>query len=234
MKRVLLMSLVTLSLATANAETIMNQIGTDAQLGAIRASQEFEPVNAAFNVAMIDNFSTSATGFVLTEVRAVVGLFGGTLPPRSFSNITGWRVEIYTAPGAAASNLTGDAGSQTVAPGSVTVDNSFHSSDDVALVYIPVSIVLAPSTAYWLGVIPIMNFGGGFGQTGIVDFTGGGTPGDSNSVQVNPGGGFGLPGGQAARNTNCSYAIDAVPEPASMIALGAGLVGLIARRRRNA
>lgn len=232
MKRVLLMSLVSLSLAAANAETIMNQIGTDTQVGAIRASQQFESAFTNFNVGMIDNFSTSATGFVLTEVRAVVGLFNVT-QSSSFSNITGWRVEIYTAPSAAASNLTGDAGSQTVAPGSVTIDNSFHPSTEVALVYIPVNIVLSPSTPYWLGVIPIMDFGGGFGQTGIADFTGGGTPGDSNSVQVNPGGGFGFPGGQVARNTNCSYAIDAVPEPASMIALGAGLVGLIARRRRN-
>ncbi len=223
--------------AASQAVLVMDQLGpnftfTDApQVG--RASQDFEAANNAFDVAMIDDFNVSASTLQLNQVQVAIGLFGGVTPLHS--NITAYRVEIYTSVAAAAANLVGNAGSQTVASGGVTTDltgYTLNAAQPRARVTIPINIVLGGAGTYWIGVIPVFNFGGGagFGQSGVIDSSFAGSPGGLNNFQVNPAGGFAIPGG-ANRLNNSGYQINAVPEPASMAALGLGALALIRRRR---
>jgi hypothetical protein len=231
-----LAALATLVAASYSQTVIMDQIGPDGTsvlTGAGRASQDFEAANNAFDVVMIDDFTTTSTAFRLTRLEAAAMTYGGTNPPRSFANVTGWRVEIYSNTLAAATNLTGNSGSQLVGTGAATYNTAWSTRADSALVTVPINILLAPNTTYWVGLIPVMNFGGGFGQTAIIDSTFAGFPGGLNNVQANPGGGFAIPGNQINRLNNSAYRLTAVPEPASLLAIGVGLAALKARRRRK-
>lgn len=219
--------------STAAAQVvIMDQIGPnssfqEAQAG--RASQDFEPVNDAFDVAMIDDFAVTTNGRITKVEAALVGFGGFT----SYGNVQHWRVEVYSSPGAAATNLVGDVASAVIGLGSATLTTPWTTSPISALVSLDTTaanINLGAGT-YWLAVIPRLNFGGGGGQLGIMDSTFAGTPSNDNSLQANPGGGFALPNNLAPRNTDCAYRITAVPAPASLGLLG--FAGLAAARRRR-
>lgn len=222
--------------ASASAQfVLMNQIGpnnTYTSGQAARACQEFEPANASFNVAMIDDFVVGPGGVRLLRAEAVMTGFG--LPSgvtNNFDRVTGWRVEIYTSVAAAGSNLTGDAGSVTIPAANAVVTTPFTTSPASGHVMLDISaanINLAQGV-YWLAVIPQMAFAGN-GQLGVNDSTFVGFPSNNNSHQVNPGGGFGF-GPSVARDTNSAYRLIAIPAPGAMALLG--LAGLAAARRRR-
>ncbi|HMS55987.1 MAG TPA: PEP-CTERM sorting domain-containing protein [Fimbriimonadaceae bacterium] len=233
-KKTLLIALATVVGGAAQADVvIMDQItGNTFQLGA--ASQDFETVNDAFDIAVADNFTTVVGGNNLTKVTAFLGLYGGTATVRNFNNITAYRVEIYSSTAAAGASLTGDAGSMTVAAGSASRNDL---SATASLVTIPVSIALMENTNYLISVIPVMNFGGGFGQSAVWTTNNGtGTPGDKNAIQANPGGGFGFGPTQtivsSGLNVDAGYQIEAVPEPGTIAALGMGALVLLRRRKK--
>ena len=96
---------------------------------------------------------------------------------------------------------------------------------------------LAPNTVYWMTMAPV---GNGSGRAFVATTNGAGAIGspiggddglfDSTYFNVSWGAASSFVGtGQA----NFAYGVQAIPEPASMLALGAGLAGLLGLRRRR-
>ncbi|MDQ6654798.1 MAG: PEP-CTERM sorting domain-containing protein [Verrucomicrobiota bacterium] len=230
-----------ISATTASAVTPIDQI-TGTTFGSASASQRFEDANSAFNIGAIDDFTVGGSTLRLQTVDAVFLGFGGFT---SYSNVISWAVEIYSSRAAAGSNLTGNVVHVDIPAGSpnVTVTTGFVGGNAAsALVSLnlnsfTVSNLLA-NTTYYLAVIPQLNFGGGGGQLGVYQTTGG-TPGGSNAFQANPAGGFGF-GATQDLNANLAYRLTgtAVPEPSSAFSFvlggGALLAALFLRRRRGA
>ena len=238
-KTILILAGAALAVAS-QAQVVMDQIGPNpldtAAPNLIRASQDFEAVNNAFDVGMVDDFTVGGAGTNLVLAEFVGGLFGGVNPPRAWTNVTSYRVEIYNGFAAAGVSLTGNVASQSVASGLAVVNQALYPGDlnQRALIQIPVSIALAPGT-YWVGIIPVMDFANNQGQTGVSDSSyAAGFPNNLNNVQANPGLGFGF-GPTAARNFNSAYRLTGVPvpEPTTILAIGAGIAALGARRRRK-
>jgi hypothetical protein len=183
------------------------------------ASQIFEPANASFNIAAIDDFTVSSAS-VLGSVDFSMIYYNGTGP------VTSWRVAIYSSPAAAvAGNLVGDVANITGLPGGQVA------SPFPTFVHLNVPATNLAAGNYWIGIIGVMDFGVG-GQVGIAGrsvVTGNG------ARQINPGGGFGqgpdfpiLNGGQPV---DLLFRLNAVPAPGSLALLGLG--GLAAFRRRR-
>lgn len=213
--------------AGANADVVVfDQIGagtaaTDGKPG--YASQDFEASFDAFDIVAIDDFTT--TGGTVSRVEGVMGFFNSVT--NNYANVTNWRVEFYTSTAAAGANLVGNAGHQVVAPAGVTITTGYTSSlGNSALVSIPVNIAL-PAGTYWVGIIPVMNFGTG-GDPGQIGVSGS-TLGDVAAAQANPGAGFGFT--TQATQDNFAYRVSMVPAPGSLALLGLG--GLAAARRRR-
>ena len=98
---------------------------------------------------------------------------------------------------------------------------------------------LAPNTVYWMTMAPV---GNGSGRAFVTTTSGAGaigTPtGGNNAIFDSPQ--FNFSWAPVAGNifsdttlANFSYGVQAIPEPASMLALGAGLAGLLGLRRRR-
>jgi len=215
----------------AQAVVIMDQIGPNNtyQSANIYASQDFEPAFDAYDLATIDDFTTTSTGFVLRKVDAVIGFWAGATGP---GGITAYRLSIYSSPVAAGNNLAGDIAHLVLGLHQVTATPWNLGNGFQHLVAIPgLSINLTPNTTYWVGLIPVMNLSG-VGQVGIAETVGfaGTFPMNSNNVQANPGQGFGM-GRFWTVGVNSAYRIDAVPEPSSLAALALGALALLRRRK---
>ena len=221
--------------APAHAGVLFDQISTDYSdaNSYVWDSQQFDAPNSAFDVNLLDDFTLGAS-YNLSSVDAAIAGYNGF---NSMSGITGYRVEIYSSIAAAASSLTGDVASVTIASGDVSTTSPFSMTwSPSGLVHIPVDISLAAGT-YYLGVMTINSFSTN-GQSGIlIDPTKSG-----NAIQVNPNGGFGYAGGIYATNpaSQASYRISGdlatspAPEPATwgMMLIGFGAVGAVVRRRK--
>jgi hypothetical protein len=99
-------------------------------------------------------------------------------------------------------------------------------------------VTLAPNTVYWMTMAPVGN-GEGFAFVCTTSGAGAiGAPiGNNNAIFDSPFSGYNwvLVAGNIfgdATLANFSYGVQAIPEPASMLALGAGLAGLLGLRRR--
>jgi hypothetical protein len=192
-------------------------------------SQVFEPANAAFNSAVVDDFTLSSATH-LTSVQAAMLAFNPGLVS-SFASVTSWEIAIYSSQAAAATNIIGNIADVSVAPANVTVVAGIVPQDvGSALITIPVSIALGPGT-YQIAVIA--HLPSSVGEIGVYASTGG-SPGGNNSAEANPGGGQNLPGNIMALGVDAAYRITAasVPEPSSAVLISIGLgLGLVALRR---
>lgn len=220
--------------------TLLDQIGPDAS-GVngqnASASQNFEAANAAFNVAVGDNFTVPAGPAVkLNSVASVLlGFTGFVAANYTNGSVQNYQVNIYGAPTNAQTNLVGNIASfTTTGLTGVTTVSPFGTDALRALITIDLNaanINLAAGT-YWVSVIPRMDFTPG-GQLGVSLSTFGGGGGDG--FQANPGGGFGLPANLATNVGNFAYRLvgTPVPEPTSMALVGLGTIGFAVRRWRK-
>lgn len=213
---------------------IMDQIGPNpgdtGSSQVIYASQRFESAFSAYDIGLIDDFSSP--GLPLVWIEFVGGMWNTGAP--SWGNILEYKVEFYSSVANAASNLTGDVASVTVPTSSAVVDTSPYPGDPNirALVRLPLPNVSVGTGTRWVAVIPRMDFSPN-GQVGVsTSAYAGANPGGNNMTHVNPGSGFGMPNNRQEYPLNAAYRIAAVPEPASVLALLAGL-GLLAARRKK-
>jgi hypothetical protein len=202
----------------------MDQIGTDPSVfSPFRtnpASQDFETSFNPFDISAIDDFILPRP-LRLTTVEAVVQGAGGTAPQNQnlfTGNITAYRVEIYSSPTAAAAGLTGDVFSTIVPFQQAQVQTGYAAGDPrTGLVRIPISTPALAPGLYWLGVVPVMEFGAGFGQTGVMfQQDNPGSPGNFNGRNANPGGGFAFQNNLFiwvvdGRGINLGYRLTAAP-----------------------
>ena len=196
----------------AKADIIMDQIGPNpsyVQGQSADVSQIFEPAYASSDVAVIDNFSITGGAKTLTEVDAAVMGFN-LFAVGDFAKVTAWNVEFYSSPSAAAKNLTGDVGAFSIAPGAIKLTTPFGTDATSALAAIPIHLTLGNGT-YFVAVTPVMNYGAG-SEIGVYESLYGGTPSDSDAMQVNPGGGMGFASNQSALDADAAYRILGVPD----------------------
>ncbi|MCH7903427.1 MAG: PEP-CTERM sorting domain-containing protein [Armatimonadetes bacterium] len=221
----------------AGADVVLDHItgAVQADWSEIYASQDFEAAWDEFDVNYIEDFTVTETQTNILQVDAIMGGYSGFLNA-FFTNgrVRGYRVEFYSSVATAAASLTGDVGSQTVLPGSVTVGPPLGWRFAESEVRIPVNVFLPGAGTYWVGVMGILDYDPG-GQIAVVAWNSGTFAGGNNSVQVNPNGGFNFGGGTnfVDRHRDAAYRITGVPEPASMVALAMGAAALVAHRRRK-
>jgi hypothetical protein len=148
--------------------------------GNITASQIFEPANAAYDIATLDNFSFDAVSHVIS-IEAVIAGWNGFV---NIAPVTNYTISVYSSPEAAGADLVGD-----VYAIDIVVPNLPTWTGTGELVQFDIDVTL-PAGEYYFAVIPWNNFGTN-GQTGIADYAGG-TVGDVVYWQANPNGGFGF------------------------------------------
>jgi hypothetical protein len=230
MNKLLLTAIAATIAVGANAQYLMDQIGPDGSgqsTANINASQDFEASFDIYDCMVTDDFTVGSAANV-TGVEAVMGIYNAT---PNWSAVTGFHVEIYSTGTAAATNLTGDVFSQLVPAGSATIDQSWVGGTFgiSKITIIGLNVNLAAGT-YWIGVSGAMDFTPN-GQIGVATSTFGG--GGANSLQSNPGGGFGIPGNQQTIPNDSAFRVSGqlVPEPGTFVAIGLGLAALVLRRR---
>ena len=214
-------SLLTLTLALgsaaacfsqARAVTVLDQIGSSgaAFTGLNAYSSQFFSDDPTFSLSAVDDFSASSILRLTNVTEATEGFNGFT----SYSNVTGYEVNIYSSLTAANDSLDGDVAHVLIGPADATVATSFSGDADSALISLPVSILLPRAGVFYLSVIADLSFGDG-GQLGVYGSTGlpGAIPGGTNAYAENPGGDLGLPGNESALGVDLAYRVtaDAVP-----------------------
>jgi len=216
------MAVAALAVPALADEVVLDQIGPDPSAtentAAVAASQDFEAAYDIYDVGILDDFMLD-TDFTLTSVEAVLGFWGGIA---DFVNIQSYRVEFYSSPQAAGSNLTGDVASLQGLQADELLD-PFGDSQNRGKVLFEVNIPLEAGE-YWLAVIPRMDFTG-IGQTGVSASEIGAT----DCWQANPLQGFGQ-GTEWQPGYSAGYRIMGIPEPATLTLLALGGLALIRRR----
>ena len=167
------------------------------------------------------------------QVTALLGQF--YLTPNLVNAPVYWEIRQGVVPGAGGTLIaSGTQGGATY---------TFLGSGFGLLIYeirmkLDTPVTLAPNTVYWMTMAPQ---GNGSGRAFVCTTSGAGAigapTGGNNAIFDSPS--FNLSWVPAAGNifsdatlANFAYGVQAIPEPASMLALGAGLAGLLGLRRR--
>jgi len=223
--------------ACSQAVVFMDQIGSDpTQFNGSANSQRYEASNSGFDIAALDDFVVAGAS-TITQIEAVVGQGGTNFNSAQYANIQNWSVEVYSSVAAAGSNLNGNIAHVVVAPGSVTVNQSYTSAISFgALATIPVSISLPTAGTYYIAVVPRLDATANLYQIGIGETTmAAPSPGGNNAFQANPNQGFQQGTTFAIQgNVNLAYRLTGtpVPEPGTIAALSLGAAAFLRRRKK--
>ena len=214
----------------------VNPIGTNLVSNTTFGVMQIFPDSPDFNGMVIDDFISSGTS--VSQVDMAIELSN---PNLNLSLIQGWQVSIWSSVANAANsgvNLNANAVSQAlVGNGQVAISNlaGTGASGSARLASITgLNLAVNPTGHYWIGVAAVLDFTATSTQVLMLNnltpaLVGAGTANDEVGIQ--PLNGFGL-GTSIPMQSNAAYAVTTVPEPATLIALGAGLAAF-ARRRRN-
>ncbi|HJO16076.1 MAG TPA: hypothetical protein QF800_04215, partial [Phycisphaerales bacterium] len=170
--------------AAATGGVLMDQVGSmdgaDVNTANMLATQFFEAAYSVYDIAALDDFDNSSGGGAGT-VSCIIGGWNGYV---SIDGIQSVHVNFYMAPEDAATNLVGYATGEF----SVETDPAWTGTGFGDLLNAAGFFAIGGGTQY-VALIPVNEFAVN-GQTGAVcTFIG-----DDNSLQANPGGGFGMPG----------------------------------------
>jgi hypothetical protein len=217
----------------AGAVSLMDQIGPDGsfQQGLSNNSTQISNFYASapqFNIAVADDFTLAGSASV-SSVEAALFASNSSV---GFGQITGLRVNFFSAQPSGSNFLTGDVLSADIPIAAVTLTSPWTTSALTTLASIDLSalnLVLSPGS-YWLSVVAINN---SFAtDMGILMSSFAGTPGNDNARQV----GSTLWGGGGDRGLNADAAFRVsgtpIPEPSTLMLVGAGVL-LLARRRTH-
>jgi len=187
---------------------------------------------ADFSGAVIDDFTVATT----SNVTSVAGAFELSTPTINLGNIKGWQVSIFSSvanAGNSGNGLNNNTEAQQMVATATNTELFGTLANGRAFRFDVKTNLNVNAGSHYLMVAPVLDFTNN-GQTFLLSNTDAGAfPGGNNSFGINPGNGFGG-GTSLAVGTNAALELhaDAVPEPASMVALGLGIAAF-ARRRRS-
>ena len=210
-------------ITTANADTVMDQIGnmdgSDTMGGAWSASQDFDAYDA-YDIIAVDNFTLGGTTS-LTSISAILGGWNGY---GGMAGISGYVVSIFSSLDAVGASIYGDVAAMSF--DSATVSGDWAGIGDH--ISFDLGGLSLGAGEYYVGVVAVNSFAGGNGQTGIDQSS----IGDGSGAQGNANGGFGFgPYQETGANYAYSLSSGAIPAPGALALLG--IAGIAARRRRK-
>ena len=239
-------ALATLGTRSVQAVIVMDQIGTNGAVftnpqnttpGVLSnnrfVSQRFEATNASFNAAVVDDFQVGSA-FTLTNVTAAIQGWNGFT---SYSNITGYEVNIYSSLAAAGQNINGDVFHMTLSPAQVSLSPFAGDLDtNSELVSLPINALLSKGGTYYVSVLGDLAFSNG--EIGVYSSNAvlGATPGGSNAYLTNPGGSFNLSPNPQGLGSNAAYRLSGtttVPDTGTTVVLLGMAVASLALLRRK-
>jgi hypothetical protein len=216
-------TVVLMNLANAAGDLVWFNGGFDSENGL--ASERNTQVSDA---RTYDNFSLPS-GY-----NQVTGLLGHFFVSGVVGAPVYWEIRQGAAPGTGGTLIaSGTQGGATY----TAIGSAFGLTIYEIRMKLDTPVNLASNTVYWMTMAPV---GNGSGRAFVATTNGAGAIGapiggddglfDSAYFNVSWGAASGFVGeGQA----NFAYGVQAIPEPASMLALGAGLAGLLGLRRRR-
>lgn len=222
--------------AAANLNQIdpTNQLVSTPTFGVMQIFPDFQN----YSGTVVEDFFTLG---VVVKASAAFELSDPSIFSTLHDRVTGWRISLWESPQKASQSgnfLDQNALATVFVPsnsGQIVysrITDSQVAAGAFRVVISGLSLVTPPGLV-WIGMAPEMPFannGQFFILTNLQPVNrGGGAP--NNSRGINPGNGFG--GGQLwdAPLTDVAYAVESIPEPASLLALAVGLGALALRRR---
>ncbi len=190
-------------------------------------SQVFTDI-PSWNCMVIDDFTVDASELQITHVS---GLLWAQFGFDKFQNIDAYQLSVFSAPGKAGDNLSGDVCNLIVYAGSGASVAQVNGGD-YGLVSLNVNLSLLSAGTYWVGISPLAadSIAGRFyvqnsGAHGLI------APGNHDGQFANPDDGLGY-GVLKLMNVDYAYAVTAVPEPAAITLWILGGCGWLCRRQR--